>query len=38
MSHPQWSAENEHQFILIGELDRETVPKLWIFLKIGSRK
>ncbi|WP_424865219.1 STAS domain-containing protein, partial [Vibrio cholerae] len=33
MSHPQWSAENEHQFSLIGELDRETVPKLWIFLK-----
>ncbi|AOW81647.1 lipid asymmetry maintenance protein MlaB [Vibrio mimicus] len=33
MSHPQWLVENERKFSLIGELDRETVPELWIFLK-----
>ncbi|MGL5429721.1 MAG: STAS domain-containing protein [Vibrio sp.] len=33
MSHPQWQAINDYQFGLSGELDRDSVPQLWILLK-----
>ncbi|KEY90866.1 anti sigma factor b [Candidatus Photodesmus blepharus] len=33
MSHPQWQQSNVKHVTLLGELNRDTVPSLWKFIR-----